>query len=303
MMYRMIEEYNGIQYQISDNKRWLYNIRNDRMIVSEHYLENYLQDIENPENPLHDFYSSSYRRGKLTNFHFIRIILESSKIKLFYKISLFLNKWYLTLFMLITSFVLLPSLLRIVSVDPSHFSLAQFSFWDMAMIYLVTTTIVLPLHEYAHFSVYYKYLKPSKVTFGFSLRYFSMPVFFIKVPFYKILKGKKRNELVLAGVKFQVAIWFFLTLLTMIYPSKFLIGLIIVNIGLIITNLLPFLKLDGYWYLSNLLGVEDYMIYFEAMFSQKKKFRLDVCLLGLINFAMIILSIIKLVFDIMRYFM
>lgn len=72
----MLEEYKDIQYQISDNKRWLYNIRNDRMIVSEHSLENYLQDIENPENPLHDFYISTYKRGKLTNFHFIRIILE-----------------------------------------------------------------------------------------------------------------------------------------------------------------------------------------------------------------------------------
>lgn len=74
----MLEEYKDIQYQISDNKRWLYNIRNDRMIVSEHSLENYLQDIENPENPLHDFYISTYKRGKLTNFHFIRIILEKS---------------------------------------------------------------------------------------------------------------------------------------------------------------------------------------------------------------------------------
>ena len=298
----MLEEYKDIQYQISDNKRWLYNIRNDRMIVSEHSLENYLQDIENPENPLHDFYISTYKRGKLTNFHFIRIILESSWINFFYKVSLFLNKGYLTLFMLIISLTLLPSLLRMDPVDPNYFLLTQFSFWDMAMIYLVTTTVILPLHEYAHFAVYYKYLKPSKVTFGFSLRYFSMPVFFIKVPFYKVLKGKKRNELVLAGVKFQVAIWFLLTLFTVMYPSKFLLGLIIVNLGLIITNLLPFLKLDGYWYLSNLLGVEDYMAYFKAMFLKKKKFRLDVCLLGLINFGMIILSIISFLADIMRYF-
>ena len=129
-----------------------------------------------------------------------------------------------------------------------------------------------------------------------------MPVFFIKVPFYKILKGRKKNELVLAGVKFQVAIWFFLTLIALIYPSNFLFGLIIVNLGLIVTNLLPFLKLDGYWYLSNLLKVEDYMAYFKDMFSKNKKFRLDIFLLGIVNFLMIILSIISFIHSLLGHF-
>ncbi|EJN93177.1 hypothetical protein ACVRW7_05640 [Streptococcus ratti] len=297
-----IKEYKDIQYQINDNRRWLYNVRNDRMITSNHHLENYLKDVEEPDNPLYNFYTSPYKRGKLTNFHLIRLILDSSKINAFYKISLFLNKWYLTLLMLVSSFTLLPITATAASVDLRDFSLEHFSVWDMAAIYFVTTVVILPLHEYAHFSVYYKYLKPSKVTFGFSLRYFSMPVFFIKVPFYKILKGGKRNELVLAGVKFQVAIWFFLTLIDLLYPSSFLFGLIIVNLGLIITNLLPFLKLDGYWYLSNLLGVDDYMSYFKGMFSQNKKFRLDIFLLGIVNFLMIILSISSFIYNLLGYF-
>ncbi|MFC3932698.1 hypothetical protein ACVR0S_08185 [Streptococcus dentapri] len=301
-MNQIIKEYKDIQYQINDSRRWLYNVRNDRMITSNHHLENYLKDAEEPDNPLHDFYTSPYKRGKLTNFHLLRLILDSSKINAFYKISLFFNRWYLTFLMSVASFAMLPSAATAASIDLNHFSLERFSAWDMAAIYFVTTVVILPLHEYAHFSVYYKFLKPSKVTFGFSLRYFSMPVFFIKVPFYKILKGRKRNELVLAGVKFQVAIWFFLTLIDLLYPSSFLFGLIIVNLGLIMTNLLPFLKLDGYWYLSNLLGVEDYTAYFKDMFSQNRKFRLDIFLLGIINFLMIIFSIISFIYNLFAYF-
>ena len=108
--------------------------------------------------------------------------------------------------------------------------------------------------------------------------------------------------MVLAGVKFQVAIWFFLTLIALIYPSNFLFGLIIVNLGLIVTNLLPFLKLDGYWYLSNLLKVEDYMAYVKDMFSKNKKFRLDIFLLGIVNFLMIILSIISFIHSLLGHF-
>ena len=79
-MYQTIEEYKDIQYQINDNRRWLYNVRNDRMITSNHHLEKYLEAIEEPDNPLHDFYTSPYRRGKWTNFHLIRLILDSSKM-------------------------------------------------------------------------------------------------------------------------------------------------------------------------------------------------------------------------------
>ncbi|EHJ52455.1 hypothetical protein [Streptococcus macacae] len=301
-MPQTIEEYQNIQYSIHNHKRWLYNIRNDRMIVSEHPLENYLGDIDQPTSPLHDFYISPYKRGKMTNFHLIRIILDSLKIKSFYKVSLFLNKGYLTLIMLILSIAALPRITSVLPNSLSRFSMDQFSALEVFLIYMTTTLVILPLHEYAHFSVYYKYFKPPKVTFGFSLRYFSMPVFFIKVPFYRLLEGKEKNELILAGVKFQVAIWFFLTLIATVYPSTFVVGLLIVNLGLIITNLLPFLKLDGYWYLSHLLKVDDYMAYFKGMLSRQNKFRLDIFVLGVINNILILLSIISFAYSIISVF-
>lgn len=77
----------------------------------------------------------------------------------------------------------------------------------------------------------------------------------------------------------------------MVNPSHFVSGLLIVNLGLIVTNLLPFLKLDGYWYLSNFLKVDDYMIYFKNMFSSKATFRIDILILGILNYILIALSI------------
>ncbi len=301
-MVQTIEELHHIQYSIYGDKRWLYNVRNDRMIVSKQPLENYLGEINHSSNPLYDFYHSPYKRGTMTNFHILRIILDSSKIDFFHKIVLFLINRYSMITMLTLSILYLPRFAEHLQQSTEQFSLSQFSAGELIMIYLAVVGLVLPLHEYAHFSVYYKYFKPPKVTFGFSIRYFSMPVFFIKVPFYKLLSDKKKNELILAGIKCQVAIWFFLSVIHMIYPSHFVSGLLLVNLGLIVTNLLPFLKLDGYWYLSNLLKVDDYMTYFKNMFSKKAAPRIDILILGILNYILIALSIWGIACDIITFF-
>lgn len=301
-MVQTIEEYQTIQYSIHENKRWLYNIQNDRMIVSKQPLENYFREMTQTSSPLYDFYHSPYKRGKLSNFHILRIILDSSKILFFHKAVLLLINSYLIIAMLILSILHLPYLTTQLQNSTGQFTLSQFSIVELIMVYLTVVMLILPLHEYAHFSVYYKYFKPSKVTFGFSIRYFSMPVFFIKVPFYKLLPIKEKNELILAGIKFQVVLWFFLSLIHFVYPSNFISGLIIVNIGLIVTNLLPFLKLDGYWYLSNVLKVDDYMNYFQKMFLKKVVLRIDILILGILNYTLIALSIWGVAYDIFTLF-
>lgn len=55
-MVQTIKECQNIQYGILDEKRWLYNIINDRMVVSKQPLETYLEEINEPSNPLYDFY-------------------------------------------------------------------------------------------------------------------------------------------------------------------------------------------------------------------------------------------------------
>lgn len=91
-MVQMIEELHHIQYSVYRDERWVYNVRNDRMIVSKQPLENYLGEMDDSANPLYDFYHSPYKRGTFTNFHLLRMIVNSSKIDFFHKLVLFLIK-------------------------------------------------------------------------------------------------------------------------------------------------------------------------------------------------------------------
>ena len=301
-MVQTIKECQNIQYGILDEKRWLYNIINDRMVVSKQPLETYLEEINEPSNPLYDFYHSSYKRGTMMNFHLFRVIWDSSKIDFFHKTTLFLINKYLIFVMMMLNVLYLPQFIDKSSLSAEQFSLNQLPIFELIAIYFTMVAVILPLHEYAHFSVYYKYFQPPKITFGFAIRYFSMPVFFIKVPFYKLLSNKKKNELIMAGIKFQVVIWFLLSVIHMVSPSSFVSSMLVVNIGLITTNLLPFLKLDGYWYISNILKVDDYMGYFKNMFLKKVAFRLDIFILGILNYFLIILSLFGFNYDIVKIF-
>lgn len=285
------------QWYVKDKKHWLYNTRNDRMIVSEQPLENYLNDIENSSNPLYEFSRSPRPKNKVTNIHIIRFVLKSSKIQYLHKFVLFLNKWYVTALFLAVNMFYLGGMTEYFPKSASEVPI-----FDVILVYLIMSVIILPIHEYAHFSVYYDYFKPSKVVFGLSIRYFSIPVFFTKVPFYRLMEKKEKRQLILAGIKIQIFIWVVLTLLMLTCPSTFIATLLIVNMSAIVVNLLPFLRLDGYWYINELLRVEDYMNYFRGIVLKKQVFRLDIFILGLINIAMIVFSIFYTIFEVINIF-
>lgn len=283
----IIKEHNDIQYVIKKNKHWLYNIKNDRMIVSDSSFDKYLSKIYEEDNPLNNFYTSKNHRFSLFYLQLIRIVVKVEYIDSLYKIMLLLlNKYLIAVLLLFNTLALFLLNFKI------EYSISHTSVHGMLIVYAITTLAILPLHEYAHFSVYYKYFKANKIAFGFSLRYLSMPVFFIKVPFYKVLDKKKQNELILAGIKFQIVIWFLLTILYIIFPTILVTNLLVINIGIIVTNLLPFLKLDGYWYFSNILNVEDYMVYFRKMLSKDVEMKNNVFIFGMLNIILIIVSFI-----------
>lgn len=278
-----ILEKNNIQYTTIDGVRWLYNIKNDRLIKSLNPIEDYLGDVENVENPLYDFYHSPYKR-KLLDYKFIRLIIDSAKIRGVQNFILVLQKWYLVLPSLIINCFALPYII--------HFSkITDYipSFRELILLYLISTLLILPLHEYAHFSVYHYYIEDSKIEFGFSLRYFVLPLFYTKVPFYKSLNKDEKSSLILAGVKIQVMLWSVLTLVGILWTSDLVIGLIVINATIIIANMLPFLKFDGYWWISNALEVDDYLIYFKKMLLKQAPFRLEILLLSLANMVMLMI--------------
>lgn len=285
-----------LQLHIEGEENWLYNIRNDRLIASKQDLEPYLDTVEELSNPLNEFYSSPRKRRNLLNIHILRLTLDSIKIKKFHKLTLLVNKWYFTLFFIFFSLLFLNKIGPFIPLLKSDFSVS-----NVVWSYVIVSVVILPLHEYAHFSVYYNYFKPDRVTFGFSLRYFSMLVFFTKVPFYPLMKKKEKIILILAGIRMQILIWFILTVLMLIHPTLLVSELTILNISIILINLLPFLKLDGYWLICELLDVDDYMTYFRKMFSKKKSFKVNIFLMGITNFIVII-SVISYTFVKILYF-
>ena len=80
-----------------------------------------LKDAEKADNPLHDFYTSPYKRGKLTNFYLIRLILDNSKINVFYKIFLL---GIVNFLMIILSIILCNIIKGIITGSCLHFALS-----------------------------------------------------------------------------------------------------------------------------------------------------------------------------------
>lgn len=89
-------------------------------------------------------------------------------------------------------------------------------------------------------------------------------------------------------------------LLGSITTSLFLSVLFIVNLVTLITNLLPFLKLDGYWAISTFLGVSDYDEYIK-MLKHQAPFKSNTIILGTFNSILILLTVLSLFFEIFKY--
>lgn len=277
-------EYKGLQLVTKDRKSWLYNPLNDRMITTSQPLEPYLKTINNQDNPLHDFYISKKQKS-LLNIHLISLTLDSNNAKPIKRTILFLlNKYIVWLFFLLALFFTTLISKKFTSLD-RHLSL-----YEIINLYIVFCLIIIPLHEYSHFVIYDRYFNFSKIKFGFGLRYLSLLVFFTKVPFYKLLTPSQKKATALAGIKMQIIIWSILATLYFIHPSHFLFILITTNIGMLLLNATPFLKLDGYWFLSNLLHTTDYMEDFIKMVQGKLPKRPIILFIGFINICCIAFS-------------
>ena len=291
-------EYKGLQLVSTKRASWLYNPLNDRMITTTQSLEEYLLTIDDENNPLHQFYVSKKQKQSLTNFHIINISLENSKTNWLKKSFSFLLNRYITLLFLILA------LISTVSISKSFANLnSTLSLSEIISLYIALCFIIIPLHEYAHFVIYDHYFNFSKMRFGFALRYFSLLVFFTKVPFYKLMTTSQKRSTALAGIKMQIILWAILASFCTIFPNRFLIIITITNIGMLLINTRPFLKLDGYWLLSSLLQTTDYMEDFVMMFRGNLPKRPIILFIGTINICFIVLSFLWMMIKIVNLFL
>lgn len=290
-------EYKDLQLITDEGKSWLYNPTNDRMIMATQPLEEYLPTIEDRDNPLNQFYTSKKQKQSLANIHLLSMTCNSNKAFYLKKVIYFLLNDYVSLVSLVVALVctslLLNNLIKVGST---------LKIYEIISLYLVFCFIIIPLHEYSHFVVYDRFFNFSKVKFGFAIRYLSLLVFFTKVPFYQLLTPSQKKTTALAGIKMQVFIWAILALFCMLYPNHFILIILITNIGMIVINSIPFLKLDGYWYLSSILHTTDYMEEFGKMLLGKSKKRFTILLIGFVNSCFIGLSFLWVVVKLMNLF-
>lgn len=142
----------------------------------------------------------------------------------------------------------------------SGISLDQFGFGSYVMIYimLLLTTVV---HEFAH-GMACKYYGGRVKQMGVMLFYLSPAMYCDVSDTYKFKKKRHKLSVLFAGIFSQwimtsIAFVLYYTLASyeMPIPVLFLYG--IANLGLSMINMLPLVKLDGYWMLSHGLGITN----------------------------------------------
>ncbi len=116
---------------------------------------------------------------------------------------------------------------------------------------------VLIIHELGHALAARKYNTDVK-EIGFGL-YYVVPVFYVDLNEAWKLDRKKRMLINFSGIFIQLILGIFIFLLGFIFKESVnvLMSLFMVNFIIIILNLNPFLKFDGYWIASDLFNEND----------------------------------------------
>lgn len=146
---------------------------------------------------------------------------------------------------------------EIFSVDRDFFySLLNSNFYLFGIYGLASLLIVL-IHEFGHAVASMRYnVSPKEIGFGF---YLYFPVFFTDVSMSWLASKKQRIVVDLAGFYFQIITMTVLLIITsFIDLSTEIIQIIILdNIFVIIYNLNPLFRFDGYWLFSDLCNIPN----------------------------------------------
>lgn len=132
---------------------------------------------------------------------------------------------------------------------------------DIISIYVIYL-IILFSHEFGHIAAALNAgLKDRCVNFAM---YYVFPVLYVKLDDTWTLDLKSRTKINLAGITIQILLNIPFLLLIILCKDSYLITQILYisfwfNTATIILNLIPFMKFDGYWILSDLLKIPNLM--------------------------------------------
>lgn len=129
------------------------------------------------------------------------------------------------------------------------------------IIVYMALVITLILHEIGHATVCKKY--GGKVTKMGIVLFFLLPAMYCDVSDIYVVKNKKRKLYVSVAGLYVNSFWATVSILmyflfhTSDTVANFLLFYFIANVGFIMYNLIPFVKLDGYWLLASILDINN----------------------------------------------
>jgi len=221
--------------------------KNDKTIISDAQIISLFDKLK--QYGIFGHSDSIKENIKIPNYIKFGFIFLKSKIvsKIVPFLKLLFNKYIFFIVIILSLLVLSLSLFE---------NYNEYTKLDIAKIlplFLLLSSIATILHELGHASAshYYK-AKHGGIGFGFYL-YF-LPAFFADVTDIWRLDRRKRIVVNCAGVYFEIIFCLVLTLIGMFFKNQSLEILALIITGTALYNLLPFLRADGYWILSDLLN-------------------------------------------------
>ncbi len=113
------------------------------------------------------------------------------------------------------------------------------------------------VHEFGHASACEKFgIKAGNIGFGF---YLFMPVFYADVSDAWLLTPRKRIVINAAGMYFQLLLSCVMVTFFFITGNQWLLYASLINILGFLPNINPFVRYDGYWILTDWLGINNLM--------------------------------------------
>lgn len=277
----------------------LYNLVNLRSTFSRSDL---LELIDNKLLPIFNT-SLKPKPDKADSFWIKRKLIESHNVeKLATPFSfLYGNAFY----PLLSIFLGLNIFLAFYPIDDSKplATTTNFTILKWTISYLSLFVIIF-LHEIGHAAAAIKSgIKPRSIGLGF---YTILPVMYTDLTEAWVLNKKNKIKVNLGGIFMQCIIGILLSILLFttnsIYYKDILVYLITINSTIIIINLFPLLKFDGYWILSDLIGIPNLIQESNAkllsFITKKGPFddEFETPLKGYQNIVLIIFSVLRILF-------
>lgn len=130
------------------------------------------------------------------------------------------------------------------------------SLQDISIVYILMILFVITFfHEVGHMAACMSYdIIPGDIGFAF---YFINPVLFSNVNNAWRLKRKQRVIVDLGGIYFQNILISITTILGIVFKNNVFIASSIIGTMSMLNNFNPFLKMDGYWMISDILGISN----------------------------------------------